>query len=314
MHTDQPSQPSSEGGQQPSVVAAHDVLPLDEQAALHQRRRLLQSRVVPWLHEEVASRMAERLQAIKRVPAHVLNSSPALGGGHAQLLAAYPDAQHWWWEASPALRAQTELPLAPGWWARWRGASTAHWRNPASPAAELLWSNMELHWCALQGQRMKQWQEAVAVGGFVMFSTIGPDSFKELRQLWQERGWGAVAPDWVDMHDLGDAMVRAGFEDPVMDQEAIRLTWSRPEGLLRDLRALGGNTAPARSAGLRTPRWRDMVLQALEQLRGGDGRLALTLEVVYGHAFKGQPRLTVAAETAVSLEHMRSMVRRTTPR
>ncbi|WP_431263725.1 hypothetical protein ACQ859_27960 [Roseateles chitinivorans] len=111
------------------------------------------------------------------------------------------------------------------------------------------------------------------------------------------------------MHDLGDLLVHAGFADPVMDQEHLRLTWGSPQDLLRDLRALGGNLAPARLRGLRTKSWRERLMHALESLRGPDGRLSLSIELVYGHAFKPQPKVKVAATTEVSLDQMRAMVR-----
>ncbi|HLO93533.1 MAG TPA: biotin synthase, partial [Burkholderiaceae bacterium] len=148
------------------------------------------------------------------------------------------------------------------------------------------------------------------VDGFLMFSCLGPDSLVELVRLYESLGWGRPLPAWVDMHDLGDMMVEAGFADPVMDQERLRLTWSEPEKLLADLRALGGNVSPARFPGLRTPRWRARLLAALEGLRGPDGLIALSLELVYGHAFKPVPRPRVSGETHVSLDDMRSMVRR----
>jgi malonyl-CoA O-methyltransferase len=148
----------------------------------------------------------------------------------------------------------------------------------------------------------------LAVEGFVMFSCFGPDSFRELRELHTREGFGPAGPEWWDMHDVGDLLVQAGFADPVMDQERITLTWGAAEDLLRDLRALGGNLAPARFAGLRTPRWRQRYLEALEQLRGPDGRIALSLELVQGHAFKPQPKLRVAERTEVSLDRMREML------
>jgi malonyl-CoA O-methyltransferase len=111
------------------------------------------------------------------------------------------------------------------------------------------------------------------------------------------------------MHDVGDMLVHAGFADPVMDQERIDLTWGDPAKALADLRALGGNLSPLRHAGLRGRAWRARLLEALESLRGADGRLHLSLELVYGHAFKPAPRLTVSGETRVSLDQMRNMVR-----
>jgi malonyl-CoA O-methyltransferase len=67
---------------------------------------------------------------------------------------------------------------------------------------------------------------------------------------------------------------------------------------------------PQRYAGLRGRRWHRKLIEALEShLRGPDGRLALTFEVIYGHAFKPAPKLTVASETRVSLDEMRRSLR-----
>jgi malonyl-CoA O-methyltransferase len=107
-------------------------------------------------------------------------------------------------------------------------------------------------------------------------------------------------------------LLQAGFADPVMDQETLTLTWDSPQALLAELRSLGGNAAPDRWAGLRTPRWRDRLHEALQSLAGADGRLQLSFEIVYGHAFKAAPRPPLANETAVTLDAMRSMLR--TPR
>ena len=111
------------------------------------------------------------------------------------------------------------------------------------------------------------------------------------------------------MHDLGDMLVQAGFADPVMDQETLTLTWENPRALLAELRSLGGNASPTRWPGLRTPRWRERLHAALQSLAGLDGRLRLSFEIVYGHAFKAPPRAPLSSGTAVSLEDMRAMVR-----
>ena len=71
-----------------------------------------------------------------------------------------------------------------------------------------------------------------------MFSCLGPDSFVELRPLYARNGWGRPAPDWWDMHDIGDLVLKAGLADPVMDQQRLRLTWASPERLLADLQGL----------------------------------------------------------------------------
>jgi malonyl-CoA O-methyltransferase len=111
------------------------------------------------------------------------------------------------------------------------------------------------------------------------------------------------------MHDLGDMLVHAGFADPVMDQETLTLRWPTARTLLAELQGLGGNTAPDRVGGLRTPRWRARLERELEwHLGGSDGMLGLTFEVAYGHAFKAAPHARAGQPTTVSLDDMRAMV------
>ena len=284
---------------------------LDAAALRRQARRLAQADQPPWLHAEVARRMAERLPLIMLQPAFVLDASPALGASAELLRLAYPKAEVLWHEADPALADRASQQRTLNWWRKLRGdASGRVDAMPPKPAVELLWSNMALHACADLPGRLAQWQNSIAVGGFVMFSCLGPDSFVELRPLYARNGWGRPAPDWWDMHDIGDLVLQAGFADPVMDQERLRLTWANAESLLADLRALGGNLAPTRFAGLRSRAWRCRLTAALDSLRDAQGRLVLTVELVYGHAFKVAPRLTMAAETHVSVDAMRASLRK----
>ncbi|MBV8034837.1 biotin synthase [Roseateles sp.] len=284
---------------------------LDAAALLHHARRLAGAQQSPWLHAEVAGRMAERLGYIKLQPARVLDASPTLGASAELLRLAYPSAQLLWHEADAVLATRAAQARALNWWRKLRGESLGQVEAlPARPEVDLLWSNMALHACADLPALLGAWQASIAVGGFVMFSCLGPDSFVELRALYARNGWGRPAPDWWDMHDIGDLVLKAGFADPVMDQQRLRLTWASPESLLADLRALGGNLAPTRFAGLRGRAWRERLLVELDTLRDAEGRLALTLELVFGHAFKAAPRLTVAAETHVSVDAMRASLRK----
>jgi malonyl-CoA O-methyltransferase len=284
---------------------------LDAPALRHQARRLAAAEQPPWLHAEVARRMAERLPLIKLQPARVLDTSPALGASAELLRLAYPNAEMLWHETDAALAARVAQARAPNWWRKLRGEGSGRVDAlPAQPEVELLWSNMALHACADLPALLSAWQASLAVGGFVMFSCLGPDSLVELRPLYARTGWGRPAPDWWDMHDIGDLMLKAGFADPVMDQERLRLTWANAESLLADLRALGGNVSPARFAGLRGRAWHRQLLNELDTLRDADGRIALTLELVFGHAFKAAPRISVAAETHVSVDTMRASLRK----
>ncbi|MDM4767590.1 biotin synthase [Pelomonas sp. SE-A7] len=301
---------------QPPVAPSPESLPaqavaVDPVAVQRQRRRLLAADEAPWLHREVSRRMAERLPMIKLQPKTVLQWSAWLGGSQADLVQAYPQARQVWVDRDPSRAPQ------PGWLDRLlRRAHPEHCLpDQLSPgAAELLWANMCLHASEQLAPLLRSWQQALAVDGFLMFSCLGPDSFVELRPLYAREGWGEPAPPWIDMHDIGDELVQAGFADPVMDQELLTLTWTSPERLLEDLRALGGNVSPRRFAGLRGRGWRAKLLDALETLRGADGLLRARVELIYGHAFKPLSKARMAAETTVSLEQMRAMVRGGGPR
>jgi malonyl-CoA O-methyltransferase len=166
---------------------------------------------------------------------------------------------------------------------------------------QLLWSNMALHLAADPQALFAAWHRAVAVDGFLMFSTLGTGTLTSLRSLYAAQGWGEPFAPFVDMHDLGDMLVEAGFADPVMDQETLTLTWPDGGRALDELRGLGGNMAMGRTRGLRTPRWRQRLLDALcaQAKHTADGRIALEFEIVYGHAFRPLPRPRVSTETTL---------------
>lgn len=170
----------------------------------------------------------------------------------------------------------------------------------------MLWANLVLHTAADPEASLAAWHRALAPEGFLMFSSFGPDTLRELREVYAEAGWPAPHPPYVDMHDLGDMLVHGGFADPVMDQETITLTWSTPQALLAELRGLGGHLGTDRHAGLRTPRWHARLQQALAARRDAQGRIALRFEIVYGHAYKGTPRPAAGAPAVVSLASLRS--------
>lgn len=294
-------------------ASARPLRPAQPAALAQIARRMGRAAEAPWLHGEVARRMAERLALIRMQPRAVVDWWSINGAGQPLLRQAYAHARMLRVEADAQLlrrgRADT---AAPAWWSRRRAAPATAWAAPHEvPAggADLLWSNMMLHWVADPQAEMQVWQHALAADGFVMFSTLGPGSLSGLRERYARRGWPAAHAPFVDMHDLGDMLLRCGFADPVMDQEVLTLTWPDAHALLAELRTLGGNADPRRAAGLRTPRWRDTLRAELQALQGADGRLRLDFEIVYGHAFKAAPKARVASRTTVALDDMRSMMR-----
>jgi malonyl-CoA O-methyltransferase len=281
-----------------------------------QLQRAARAEAAPWLHAEVARRMAERLVLIRKPPARVLDWWASTGGAQALLAERCPAARVDAVEPNGALLARSERALRGPWWRRLRAAPAQARAEEGVPAggADMVWANMVLHRVADPTRTIARWHDALAVEGFLMFSTLGPDTLRELRSLYAALGWGAPAQEFVDMHDVGDALVQAGLADPVMDMERLDLSWSDAGALLAELRTLGGNAAADRQPGLRTPRWRTRLEAELEQrLRGADGRLHLSFELVYGHAFKPLPRVRVAPTTTVGVEQLRQLARRGRP-
>ena len=276
-------------------------------------RRLARAAEPPWLHREVARRMAERLQIIRLRPRQLVDWWGWLGAGESLLEQTYPEALRIVVEPNDALRVRSEAAAKRPWWSarRWQGAgSQVLAAADAVPGgSQLVWANMMLHAVADPPALFAQWQRALDVDGFVMFSCLGPGTLRELHALYGRLGWPAPTAHFVDMHDLGDMLVHAGFADPVMDQELITLQWANARALLDELRSLGGNAAPSRMPGLRTPRWRECLLHELESLADAQGRISLQFEVAYGHAFRAAPRARVGEQTTVALDDMRAMIR-----
>lgn len=281
-------------------------------AARWQRAAPAQS---PWLHEEVGRRMEDRLQWIRRTPAIWCDWEPVRGGLQAHDLVArrYPDAQAYVVETAPRRQVVAQEQWSKPWWspARWASSKTLV-EMPSAGSVELLWANMLLHHQANPMQMLKAWHAALAVDGFVMFSCLGPDTVKEMRELYERMGWPAAGHSYTDMHDWGDMLVQAGFAEPVMDMETITLTFATPERLLQEVRELGCNLHPQRFAGLRGKAWLAQLQAAIgEHLRAdsSEGQLALTFELVYGHAFKPEPRVALESESTFSVEQMRRMLK-----
>jgi malonyl-CoA O-methyltransferase len=255
--------------------------------------------------------MEERLEWIRLAPSAWAHWEPLRGGLGVQpaLERRYAQAQAFLVEpvARRAPAAHEALPSP--WWQRWVGPRRRHVIGLDDGGVQMLWANMALHFVPEPSALIAQWHRALAVDGFLMFSCFGPDTLRELRALYAALGWPPPAPEFTDMHDWGDMLVAGGFAEPVMDMERITLTWATPAQLLAELRELGANLHPARFAALRGRTWRARLEAELAQrLAGPDDRLALTFEIVYGHAVKPAPRPRVKDQTAVSLQDMRVLL------
>jgi malonyl-CoA O-methyltransferase len=257
--------------------------------------------------------MEDRLQWIRLQPKSWVDWAPVSGGltTHHQLRVRYPQAHCHVVERSAAREQLARQNLQSPWWKRWLGRDALRFGAPAAASADMLWANMALHNSHDPQALLKQWHQLLAVDGFLMFSCLGPDTLRELNAVYQSQGWPPASHAFTDMHDWGDMLVQAGFAEPVMDMERLTLTYDSPERLLAELRLVGRNFHHQRFAALRGQGWYEKLLLALWQLASPnhEGRLVVTVEVIYGHAVKPLPKIKVAGETVVALQDMRGLLK-----
>ena len=277
-------------------------------------------KMADFIQREIAQRMFERLQLVRLTPRQVLDAGCGSGADLAMLHKNYPSAQVLGIDASPAFLQQAR--------AGQRAAQAFLQRllasfmpSAAAPHADLLcadfsqlplgaqstdlvWSNLALHWHPEPDRVFKEWLRVLRVDGLLMFSCFGPDSLKEIRQAFDGADQSPHTLPFVDMHDFGDMLVNAGFATPVMDMEVVTLTYTSVRQLLDEVRALGGNPLQTRRRGLMGRQaWRRFC-DYLERSRGPDGRISLTLEIIYGHAFRPEPRRTQSGESIIKFDKL----------
>ena len=179
-------------------------------------------------------------------------------------------------------------------------------RLPFAPAVfDLVWSNLALQWVNDLPGALGEFARVLRPGGLAMFSTFGPDTLRELREAFAGVDGYTHVSRFADMHDIGDMLVAAGFADPVVDMERVTLTYPDLRAVMRDLKAIGArNATTGRRAGLMgRDAWARV--EAAYEVRRRDGRLPATYEVVYGHAWRAQPRLHADGRAIVRFDPSR---------
>lgn len=158
----------------------------------------------------------------------------------------------------------------------------------ANSSLGMVWSNLALQWCNDLDGAFNQIARVLQPNGLLMFSTFGPDTLKELRTA--TNNGNTHVSRFIDMHDIGDALTRAGFSSPVLDVEHYTLTYDDVKALMRDLKAIGAqNATEGRARVLQGRGFLQQLAQNYEQFRV-DGKLPATFEVVYGHAWKSEAK------------------------
>jgi malonyl-CoA O-methyltransferase len=276
-----------------------------------------------FLQREIADRLFERLEYIKLIPSRTLDLGAGTGYVTKKLIQRNPTSQVIALDLAPAMVAlaqkQQQQFASPSWLNRiFKPTSTpTHYAICADAEAvpladesiDLVVSSLTLQWCNPE-RVAHEMARVLKPEGLFMFTTFGPDTLKELRTAFSKVDDHAHVNTFVDMHDIGDILLNAGFADPVMDCETITITYGELKTLMRELKGIGAhNLLPNRERGLMgKTRWQQLEA-AYEKFRT-NGKLPTTYEVVYGHAWKPQfsKRKTVDGQQAISLGEFKRMV------
>jgi malonyl-CoA O-methyltransferase len=264
-----------------------------------------------FLQQEVARRLDDHLDGVKIAPQRILDSGCGTGFGTNLLRARYPRADVFGLDLAEAMLHQAAARLRGSVWEKLRARLMSNVPNfvplcgdierlPLARASfDMAWSSLALQWVGDVAATFKEVHRVLRPGGLFIFASFGPDTLKELRAASLGVDDHQHVNRFIDMHDVGDALVHAGFSNPVMEMENITLTYGDLPALLRDLKAIGAHTVlEGRRTGLMGKQaWRRLLLN-YETFRQA-GRLPATYEVVYGHAW---------AEPARRLEDGRQVI------
>jgi malonyl-CoA O-methyltransferase len=255
------------------------------------------------LQTRVRTELLARLDLVRLEPESVLDLGCGTGGGAVALARRYRRGHVLALDLSAAMLRQAQRRRRP--WRRFAALCADAARLPlAAGSVDLVFSNLMLQWCGDPEVVFRECARVLRPGGVLTFTSFGPDTLKELRLAWASADGYTHVNRFIDMHDLGDALVRAGLAEPVMDVERYTLTYADVRALMRDLKAIGAHNVNAgRPRGLTGRRALERVTSAYERERR-DGRLPATYEVVYGQAWApvGGPRSPVTpGETRIPI-------------
>lgn len=263
------------------------------------------------LQHEVGKRLLERLELTTLTPARILDMGCGTGQSTPELMRRYRGTQTVAADFAPAMLREVRRRF----WFRRPGLVCADAAAlPFSTAGfDLVFCNLMLQWCDDLDPCLTELRRVITSQGLLLFSTLGPDTLRELRAAWREVDGGTHVNGFVDMHDIGDALIRAGFVEPVMDVEHITLTYEDVFGLMHDLKRIGAHNVTAGRARNLTGRARMRSLAAAYEHMRRDGRLPATYEVVYGTAWAPAVRDATAyagPHGGVSVEQLRRSLKR----
>ncbi|MCK5002536.1 MAG: malonyl-ACP O-methyltransferase BioC [Gammaproteobacteria bacterium] len=236
------------------------------------------------LQKEVCKRLLEKLDVVRLSPDWILDAGTGTGEAVKPLQKKYKKAELVLFDLSESM-----LQKAVKQGALLRKPHQVCGNIESLPFAnqsfDLLFSNLAMQWCNDLGAALTEFKRVLKPGALLQFATFGPDTLKELRASWGKVDEAVHVNSFVDMHDIGDGLLQAGFAEPVMESEIITVNYKEVDTLMQDLRDIGANvTANGHRQGLLTRNMLKQLRAAYEVYRQADV-LPATYEIVYGHAW-----------------------------
>jgi malonyl-CoA O-methyltransferase len=236
---------------------------------------------------EIRDRLFERLDFISLQPKTLLDLGAGTGAAARQLQTRFTDTLIIGLDGSEAMLANSDKPGT-------EVCADSHRIPLADASIDIVISNLMLPACAVPEMVFSEVRRVLRNPGLFLFSTLGPDTLKEIRRAWSQVDDAPHVHTFADMHNVGDALVKAGFREPVMDTEILTVTYADINRLITDLRAVAGtNFAARRRRGLTSPRHWARFIDELYATRNSAGRFSVSLEVVTGQAWTGNPDIGV---------------------
>ncbi|WP_058492809.1 malonyl-ACP O-methyltransferase BioC [Legionella worsleiensis] len=244
------------------------------------------------VQQEIGERLFERLHYLKITPQRILDLGCGPGSFSKELSRLYPKAQIVGLDLVPDMLSLARKKQS--WRRKWSLVAADMNSMPfLNGMFDLVFTNQVIHWAHPLAHVFREINRVMNVNGCLMFTTLGPDTFKELKKAWAGANRFAHVNEFSDMHDIGDSLMAEHFLDPVMDMELLTVQYETLPKLVSALRSQGvRNVNPERNQGLTGRKAWQQFTQNYAQLIAENGKYPLTYEVVYGHAWKGEQRRT----------------------
>ena len=240
------------------------------------------------VQRHVASNLLDALDIMKIDPHRVLDLGSGTGGAARSLVKRFPRSSITLLDVALPMLVQARS-KAPRWRSRQTYVCAHAERLPlAENTVDLIFANLVFHWCDDLDSVFQECNRVLRPGGLILFSSLGPDTLRELRDAWSSTDAAPHVNMFIDMHDVGDALIRARFASPILERDTLTVNFDDVYALMRDLRGLGAtNSLKGRSKGLGSPRAFKRMIENYEVHRLEE-KLPATIEVVYAHAWSAE--------------------------